>query len=136
MDLEKFYREDHTFYKKWTSKPVINWDLFTSLAGFWEDAVVDNIDEEYNRLIQHLRDSAKRAEGSRATKKRLSFGTLELIRQHGAARASGNYQLTSELAKRCREAKKEDLKERRAAVLAEAAEAGKSIRNARRDFAN
>ncbi|RCN33348.1 hypothetical protein ANCCAN_20828 [Ancylostoma caninum] len=32
-------------------KPVINWDLFTSLAGFWEDAVVDNIDEEYNRLV-------------------------------------------------------------------------------------
>ena len=31
---------------------------------------------------------------------------------------------------------KEDFKERRAAVLFEAAEAGKSIRNARRDFAN
>lgn len=117
-------------------KPVINWDLFTSLAGFWEDAVVDNIDEEYDRLVQHLRDSAKKAEGSRATKRRLSHETLELIRQRGVARAAGNYQLTSELAKRCREAIKQDLRERRAAVLAEAAEAGKSIRNARRDFAN
>ncbi|EFE49446.1 hypothetical protein NEIELOOT_01783, partial [Neisseria elongata subsp. glycolytica ATCC 29315] len=68
------------------------------------------------------------------TKRRLSYETLELIRQRGAARAAGNYQLTSELAKRCREAIKEDLKERRAAVLAEAAEAGKSIRCARRDF--
>ncbi|KIH44328.1 hypothetical protein ANCDUO_25647, partial [Ancylostoma duodenale] len=101
--------------------------------GFWEDA---NIDEEYDRLVQHLRDSAREAEGSRATKRRLSYETLELIRQRGVARAAGNYQLTSELAKRCREAIKEDLKERRAAVLAEAAEAGKSIRNARHDFAN
>ncbi|KIH45472.1 hypothetical protein ANCDUO_24487, partial [Ancylostoma duodenale] len=69
-------------------------------------------------------------------KRRLPYETLELIRQRGVARAAGNYQLTSELAKRCREAIKEDLKERRAAVLAEAAEAGKRIRNARRDFAN
>ncbi|EYC02496.1 hypothetical protein Y032_0099g3149 [Ancylostoma ceylanicum] len=123
-------------YKKRSPKPTINWDLFTTLAGFWEDTVVDNIDEEYERLIQHLRDSAKKAEGLRTTKRRLSHETLELIRQRGAARAAGNYQLTSELARRCREAIKEDLKERRAAVLAEAAEAGRSIRNTRRDFAN
>ncbi|KIH62952.1 hypothetical protein ANCDUO_06762 [Ancylostoma duodenale] len=107
MDLEKFYRKDHTFYKKRTPKPVINWDLFTSLAGFWEDAVVDNIDEEYDRLVQHLRDSARKAEGSRSTKRRLSYETLELIRRRGVARAAGNYQLTSELEKRCREAIKE-----------------------------
>ncbi|EYC12042.1 hypothetical protein Y032_0048g1581 [Ancylostoma ceylanicum] len=48
----------------------------------------------------------------------------------------GNYQLTSELTRRCREAIKEDLEERRAAVLAEAAEAGRSIRNTCRDYAN
>ncbi|KAK6739412.1 hypothetical protein RB195_008101 [Necator americanus] len=42
----------------------------------------------------------------------------------------------SELAKLCREAIKEDLKERRAEVLAEAAEAGKSTRYARQDFAS
>ncbi|VDO74900.1 unnamed protein product [Heligmosomoides polygyrus] len=42
--------------------------------------------------------------------------TLELIRSHGAARASGNYQLTSELAKLCRAAIKEDLKERKRTV--------------------
>ncbi|EYC38674.1 hypothetical protein Y032_0702g1657 [Ancylostoma ceylanicum] len=123
-------------YKKRSPKPTINWDLFTTLAGFWEDTVVDNIDEEYERLIQHLRDSAKKAEGLRTTKRRLSHETLELIHQRGTARAAGNYQLTSELARRCREAIKEDLKERRAAVLAEAAEAGRSIRNTRRDFAN
>ena len=44
--------------------------------------------------------------------------------------------LTSELAKHCRKAIAEDLKERRAAVSVEAAEAGKSIRNTRRRFAN
>ncbi|RCN51736.1 hypothetical protein ANCCAN_02096 [Ancylostoma caninum] len=63
------------------------------------NAVVDNIDEEYHRLVRHLRDSAKKAEGSRATKRRLSYETLELIRQREAARAAGNYQLTSKLAK-------------------------------------
>ncbi|RCN35651.1 hypothetical protein ANCCAN_18487 [Ancylostoma caninum] len=70
------------------------------MVGFWEDAVVDNIDEEYDRLVQHLRDSAKSAESSRVTKRRLSYETLELIRQRGAARAAANYQLTSKLAKR------------------------------------
>ncbi|RCN40944.1 hypothetical protein ANCCAN_13113 [Ancylostoma caninum] len=110
-----------------SSKPVINWGLFTSLAGLWEDAVVDNIDKEYDRLVQHLRDSAKSAEGSRATKGRLSYETLELIRQRGAARAADNYQLTSELAKRCREAIKEDLKERRAAVRPKPQRQGKAF---------
>ncbi|EYC14088.1 hypothetical protein Y032_0042g710 [Ancylostoma ceylanicum] len=41
-------------YKKRSPKPTINWDLFTALAGSWEDTVVDNIDEEYERLIQQL----------------------------------------------------------------------------------
>ncbi|EYC00885.1 hypothetical protein Y032_0112g318 [Ancylostoma ceylanicum] len=117
-------------------KSQINWDLSTTLAGFWEDTVVDNINEEYKRLIQHLRVSAKKAEGLRTTKRRLSHETLDLIRQRGAARAAGSYQLTSELARRCREAIGEVLKERRAEVLTEAAEAGRSIRNTRRDFAN
>ncbi|RCN28826.1 hypothetical protein ANCCAN_25429 [Ancylostoma caninum] len=43
-------------------KPVIYWDLLTSLAGFCRDALVEKIDEEYDRLVQHLRDSAKKAE--------------------------------------------------------------------------
>ena len=77
-----------------------------------------------------------RAECSKAKKGRLSLKILELIRQRGIARAEGNHQLTSELAKLCRKAIKEDLKERRAVVMAEAAEARKSIRNARLDLAN
>ncbi|KAK6742747.1 hypothetical protein RB195_010173 [Necator americanus] len=97
---------------------------------------MDNIDEEYDRFVEHLHDCAKKAESFKTTKRRLSLEPLELIRQSGAARAAGNQELTSELARLCREAIKEDLKERRAEVLAEAAEAGKSIRYARRDFAS
>ncbi|XGW19648.1 hypothetical protein V3C99_003465 [Haemonchus contortus] len=85
-----------------------------------------------HRLVKHLHDSATKAESLQVAKRRLSSKTLELIRLRGIARATGKYQQTSELAKLCREAIKEDLKERRAAVMDEAAEAEKSIRKARR----
>nr|CDJ96454.1 endonuclease-reverse transcriptase [Haemonchus contortus] len=123
-------------FRKRRTKTVVNWDHFASLASLWEDSVNDNIDEEYDRLVEHLHDCARRAESLKDVKKRLSSKTLELIRQRGIARATGNHQQMSELAKLCREAIKEDLKERRAAVMDEAAEAGKSIRKARRNFAN
>ncbi|KAK6735800.1 hypothetical protein RB195_018816 [Necator americanus] len=123
-------------FRERNPRTTINWDLFATLAGFWEDSAMDNIDEEYDRLVEHLHDCAKKAESFKTTKRRLSLETLELIRQRGAARAAGNQELTSELARLCREAIKEDLKERRAELLAEAAEAGKSIRYARRDFAS
>uniref|UniRef100_W6N9S0 Uncharacterized protein n=1 Tax=Haemonchus contortus TaxID=6289 RepID=W6N9S0_HAECO len=123
-------------FRKRSPKTSINWDHFASLASKWEDSVIDNIDEEYNRLVEHLHDSATKAESLQVAKRRLYSKTLEMIRQRGIARATGNYQQTSELAKLCRETIKEDLKERRAAVMDEAAAAGKSIRKARRSFAN
>ncbi|RCN43667.1 hypothetical protein ANCCAN_10366 [Ancylostoma caninum] len=84
---------------------VMNVYLFEQLTTrIGKDAVVDNIDEEYERLVHHLCDSAKKAEGSRATKRRLSYETLVLVLQRGAARAAGNYQPRSEQAKRCGEA--------------------------------
>ncbi|KAK6725448.1 hypothetical protein RB195_004028 [Necator americanus] len=139
MDLEKFYREDHAFYKviigHFNAKGIMTTKT-SSLHWTWkspEDTAIDNIDEEYDRLVEHLHDCAKKAESFKTTKRCLSLETLELIRQRGAA---GNQELTSELARLCREAIKEDLKERRAEVLAEAAEAGKSIRYARRDIAS
>ncbi|KAK6764930.1 hypothetical protein RB195_025026 [Necator americanus] len=52
---------------------------------------------------------------------------LELICQRGAAREAGNQELTSKLARLCGESVEEYLKERRAEVMAEAAEADKSI---------
>ncbi|VDP10957.1 unnamed protein product [Heligmosomoides polygyrus] len=110
--------------------------MYTSFAGLWEDTVMHNIDEKQDHFQHHLHDSAEGAESLKTIKRRLSPETLELIRQRGAARASRNYQLTSAFAKLCRAAIKEDLKERRAEVLAEAAETGLSTRNARRNFAN
>ncbi|RCN45469.1 hypothetical protein ANCCAN_08546 [Ancylostoma caninum] len=97
---EVFLGACDSWWSRRSPKHVIDWGLFTSLPGFWEDAVVDNIDEEYDVLVQYIPESTKSAEGSRVTKRRLSYETLELIRQGGAARAAGNYQLTSELAKR------------------------------------
>ncbi|EYB96967.1 hypothetical protein Y032_0145g2512 [Ancylostoma ceylanicum] len=45
----------------------------------WGVNVVDNIDEEYERLIQQLRDSTKNTEGCRTSKRRLSPETLKPI---------------------------------------------------------
>ncbi|XP_055965635.1 craniofacial development protein 2-like, partial [Sorex fumeus] len=126
----KFYLtergEKNARFKKRTPRTTTNWELFGSVAATWEDAVIDNIDEEYDRMIQHLHDCARNAKREITTKNRLSSNTLELIRQHGLARASGNHKQTSELAKQCRKAIKDDLKNRRAAVLVDAAEAGKN----------
>ncbi|KAK6727635.1 hypothetical protein RB195_005369 [Necator americanus] len=118
------------------TRTIIDWELFASLVGFWEDTIMDNIDDEYKRLVEHLHDCTSKAKSFKTTKKRLSPKTPELIRQRGAARAAGNQELTSVLARLCREAIKEDLKEGRAEVLGEAAEAGQGIRYARRNFAN
>ncbi|KAK6727538.1 hypothetical protein RB195_005304 [Necator americanus] len=37
-------------------RTIINWDLFATLAGFWEDSAMDNIDDEYDRFVEHLHD--------------------------------------------------------------------------------
>ncbi|VDO81860.1 unnamed protein product [Heligmosomoides polygyrus] len=63
-------------FKKTSPRTTINWDLYTSLAGLWEDAVMDNVDEEYDRFVHHLHDSAKGAESLKATRRRLSPETL------------------------------------------------------------
>ncbi|VDO87662.1 unnamed protein product [Heligmosomoides polygyrus] len=83
-----------------------------------------NIDEEYDGFVHHLRGSAKGAESMKTTKRRLKISKRE-------------GRLTDVRAcDLCGEALKEDFKERKAEVLAEAAEAGWSIRSARRNFAN
>ncbi|KAK6756648.1 hypothetical protein RB195_014833 [Necator americanus] len=93
---------------------------------------MDNIDES-ERLVEHLHDCTREAKSSETTKRHLSTETLELIRQRGVAQAAGNHK---PVAKFCKEGIKEDLKERRAEVLAKAAEAGQSIRYAHRNFVN
>ncbi|ETN71082.1 hypothetical protein RB195_013089 [Necator americanus] len=46
-------------FRERNPRTTINWDLFATLAGFWEDSAMDNIDEEYDRIVEHLRDSTK-----------------------------------------------------------------------------
>ncbi|VDM63454.1 unnamed protein product [Angiostrongylus costaricensis] len=63
--------EEAAKFKNRSAKTTINWDIFNLLVGCWKDAVTDNIDEECDRLIQHLHVSAMRAEGSTVTKRSL-----------------------------------------------------------------
>ncbi|KAE9412163.1 hypothetical protein Angca_007986, partial [Angiostrongylus cantonensis] len=43
-------REKAAKFKNRSPKATTSWDLFNSLGGSWEGAVVGNIDEEYDRL--------------------------------------------------------------------------------------
>uniref|UniRef100_A0A7I5EE66 Endo/exonuclease/phosphatase domain-containing protein n=1 Tax=Haemonchus contortus TaxID=6289 RepID=A0A7I5EE66_HAECO len=52
---------------------------FAFLASRWDDSVIDDIDKEYNRLVEHLHHSARKAESLQEIKKTLSSKTLELI---------------------------------------------------------
>ncbi|KAK6741463.1 hypothetical protein RB195_009367 [Necator americanus] len=86
---------------------------------------MDSIDKECDLLVEHLHDSTWKAQSLKPPRD-LSARTLELIRQRGAARATVNRGLTSELTRFCIEAIKEYLEKRRAEVLAEAAKARKN----------
>ncbi|PIO67077.1 hypothetical protein TELCIR_11188 [Teladorsagia circumcincta] len=101
-----------------------------NVSPSWEDSVVGKHRRGIYRLDKHCHDNGRKAEIVQVTNGRFSSGTLELIRQRGAPLAAGNHQLMFMLAKLCREAIREGLKELRAAVLAEAAGVGRSIRYA------
>ncbi|KAK6742713.1 hypothetical protein RB195_010152 [Necator americanus] len=88
---------------------------------------MDNIDEENGRLVEDLHECTRKAESFETNKRYLPLEILELIRQRGAARAARNQELTFELAKFCREVIKEDLKERKAEVQADAAKAERAF---------
>ncbi|KAK6762952.1 hypothetical protein RB195_023600 [Necator americanus] len=78
-------------------RTIISWDLFATVTGFWIPiSAMDNINEEYDRLVEHLHDCAKKAERFKTTKGRLSLETLELIRQRRAARTAGNSRPSSQ----------------------------------------
>ncbi|XGW29870.1 hypothetical protein V3C99_009149 [Haemonchus contortus] len=121
-------------FRKRSPKTSINWDYFASLASEWEDPLIDNIDKECNRLVEHLHDSASRE--STSSQETTPFGDARADRPAWHRASYTQSPTNSELAKLCREAIKEDLKERRGAAMDEAADAGKSIRKARRSFAN
>ncbi|VDO67880.1 unnamed protein product [Heligmosomoides polygyrus] len=52
--VSKFYTGSD--YRLLRARTTINWNLYTSLAGLWEDAVMDNVDEKYDRFVHYLRD--------------------------------------------------------------------------------
>ncbi|KAK6762696.1 hypothetical protein RB195_023418 [Necator americanus] len=78
---------------------------------------MDDIDDEYERLVEHLHDWTRKAKSFKI-ERGLFQKTLELI--------------SVEL----HELQETKNSQRRAEVLAEAAEAGKSLRYVRRDFAS
>ncbi|KAK6765030.1 hypothetical protein RB195_025098 [Necator americanus] len=47
-------------FRERNPRTTINWDFFATLAGFWEDSAMDNINEEYDRLVEHLHDARRR----------------------------------------------------------------------------
>uniref|UniRef100_A0A158P7X9 Histidine ammonia-lyase n=1 Tax=Angiostrongylus cantonensis TaxID=6313 RepID=A0A158P7X9_ANGCA len=94
-------QEDHVSMGGFSARKALTVVEHVEAVCSWEDAVVDNINEEYDRLIQHLHVSAMKAESSKVTKRRLSPETQELIRQRGIARTAGKRELTSKLAKQC-----------------------------------
>ncbi|KAK6765149.1 hypothetical protein RB195_025187 [Necator americanus] len=49
-------------FREQNLRATINWDLFATLADFWEDSVMDKIDKEYDRLVEHLHDFTNKAE--------------------------------------------------------------------------
>lgn len=59
------------------------------LTGFFENAVMNSIDEKSDRFEHSRYESAKRAHGLNTTKRPLPPEALKLILQRGAA--SGNY---------------------------------------------
>ncbi|KAK6765325.1 hypothetical protein RB195_025308 [Necator americanus] len=58
-----------------------------------------NIDEEYDRFVEHLLDCTRKTESFKTTKKRLSLETLELIRQRGAAGLKKSWMMDSHASK-------------------------------------
>ncbi|KAK6765220.1 hypothetical protein RB195_025237 [Necator americanus] len=72
-------------FRERNPRTVINWGLFAMLVGCWKDSAMDNIDGEYDRLVEQLHDCTKKAESFGTTKRRMSLEALELIRQRGGS---------------------------------------------------
>ncbi|KAK6749248.1 hypothetical protein RB195_001697 [Necator americanus] len=143
MDLEKFYREDHAFYQ-------VMFGDFNAKVGprrTPEELHIGTHGLQWNEKSPPL----YAGRGSRGggyhneidhiiVNKRFCLTDVAVVPKfytgsdHRLFRGRSSFTRAAE--KVAKEAIKEDLKERRAVVLAEAAEAGKSIGYARRDFAS
>ncbi|KAK6748172.1 hypothetical protein RB195_001036 [Necator americanus] len=108
MNMAINMRRKAAKFTKQTPRTTIHWELFASTFGFWENTVVDNIDDEHEQAYTSEWSSKSRREPRTHVRGR------EALQRDDKRRAQ---------------------RRRRTQVLAEAAEAGKSIRYARRDFA-
>ncbi|KAK6740400.1 hypothetical protein RB195_008702 [Necator americanus] len=81
--LARFSFEEEKAVKFSVQSPrtIVNWDLFATLTSFWEDSTVDEMDEKYDQLVEHLHNCMRRPKTSKTTKKRLPPETPELIRR-------------------------------------------------------
>uniref|UniRef100_A0A7I4XWN0 Similar to n=1 Tax=Haemonchus contortus TaxID=6289 RepID=A0A7I4XWN0_HAECO len=59
--LPELIMSTHTIHGNETPRPPSTETTSLPLR-VWEDSVIDNTDEEYNRLVEHLHDSATKAE--------------------------------------------------------------------------
>ncbi|XGW23142.1 hypothetical protein V3C99_005412 [Haemonchus contortus] len=87
LDFASLCGETAMKFEKRSPMTSIDWDHFASLASEWEYSVIDNIDEEYNRLVEHLHDSARKAESPQVAKRQLFSKTLELIKSSSSLSA-------------------------------------------------
>ncbi|XGW33710.1 hypothetical protein V3C99_017831 [Haemonchus contortus] len=69
----------------------INENHFASLTSEWEDPATDNVDEEYNPLVEHLHHSARKAKSLQAMR-RSDEGSIRKARQ---SFANYNIKMTS-----------------------------------------
>ncbi|VDP62275.1 unnamed protein product [Heligmosomoides polygyrus] len=76
LECERLPEEKATKFKKRSSRTTINCNLYISLAGLWEDTAMDNIDEECDRFVHHLRDSAKGVDSLKTTKRPECYKTM------------------------------------------------------------
>ncbi|KAK6764437.1 hypothetical protein RB195_024671 [Necator americanus] len=64
---------------------------------------MDNIDKEYDHVLENYHYCTKKVESYKTTERRLLPETLELIHQRGVGRSAGNQKLTYKLARLCRD---------------------------------
>ncbi|KAK6752542.1 hypothetical protein RB195_003766 [Necator americanus] len=65
-------------FRERSPRTTVDWDLFATLAGSWEDSM-DRIDDECDQVVEHLRDCTRRAQSSKNFKRRLLLETLDLL---------------------------------------------------------
>ncbi|KAK6763712.1 hypothetical protein RB195_024151 [Necator americanus] len=111
------YHNDQTIVSKrfWLTDVAVVPKFYTGsdhrlFRGRFPSTRRENIDGEYERLVEHFQNCAMKAKSFKTTKRRLSLETLDLIRQRRRSRAASNQELMCQLRRLWREATKKTLK--------------------------